>query len=33
MLNPNWQQFCQEAKVIHNGIMTPPPAAQLNLFL
>ncbi len=27
-----WQQFCQEAKVIHNGIMTPPPAPQLTLF-
>lgn len=28
-----WYQFCQEAKVIHNGIMTPPPASQLTLLL
>jgi hypothetical protein len=28
-----WDEFCQEAKVIHNGTMALPPAQQLGLFL
>lgn len=28
-----WDEFCQEAKVVHNGTMAPPPAQQLGLFL
>jgi len=28
-----WREFCQEAKIIHNGTMAPPPAQQLGLFL
>lgn len=28
-----WQQFCEEAKLSHNGNMESPPANQLDLFL
>ncbi|ASC69189.1 hypothetical protein XM38_001150 [Halomicronema hongdechloris C2206] len=28
-----WQQFCQEARITHNGIMAPPSDSQLDLFL
>lgn len=28
-----WEEFCQEANVIHNGTMEPPPDQQLGLFL
>ncbi|MGL6281068.1 MAG: DUF6978 family protein [Microcoleaceae cyanobacterium] len=28
-----WEQFCQEAIIIHNGIMNNPPAFQGDLFL
>ncbi|NJL01087.1 MAG: hypothetical protein HC910_11180 [Spirulinaceae cyanobacterium SM2_1_0] len=27
-----WQQFCQEARIAHNGIMYEPPPQQLELF-
>ncbi len=27
-----WQQFCIEAKLIHNGSMASPPPQQLDLF-
>ena len=27
-----WQQFCAEAKLIHDGIMNKPPALQGDLF-
>lgn len=27
-----WLEFCQEAKITHNGNMTDPPPIQLNLF-
>ncbi len=28
-----WQQFCLEAKIVHNGVMSEPPARQLDLFI
>ncbi|WP_072620517.1 hypothetical protein [Spirulina major] len=28
-----WEQFCQEAKIHHNGRMDTPPPTQLDLFL
>ena len=28
-----WQQFCSEAKIMHNGSMEIPPPAQEELFL
>ncbi|MDB9493421.1 hypothetical protein PN441_12970 [Spirulina major CS-329] len=28
-----WEQFCQEAKIHHNGSMDTPPPTQLDLFL
>jgi hypothetical protein len=28
-----WKEFCQEAKLTHNGTMTPLPDQQLDLFL
>jgi hypothetical protein len=28
-----WEQFCQEAKIHHNGRMGTPPPPQLDLFL
>lgn len=28
-----WQQFCEEAGIVHNGVMYSPPEIQLDLFL
>ena len=28
-----WQEFCQEARIQHNGRMHPPPPVQGDLFL
>lgn len=28
-----WQQFCREAMIRHNGVMSPPPPLQRELFL
>jgi hypothetical protein len=27
-----WEQFCREAKIVHNGTMKEPPPLQLDLF-
>jgi hypothetical protein len=27
-----WRQFCVEARITHNGVLFPPPAAQEELF-
>ena len=27
-----WRQFCDEAKITHNGVMHPPPPTQMVMF-
>ncbi|QIN77538.1 hypothetical protein GBA65_02355 [Rubrobacter marinus] len=28
-----WKQFCTEARLVHNGVMNPPPSLQMGMLL